>query len=171
MDVVVTVPKGQWLDWIAEGDLPGESAVYDSHFWIPFGNLPRIAPGERVYVVAHGRLRGYAPLHSIERRCRMAASRSCLLRRGEAEAVTIPEAIRGFQGWRYRWWEREAEAAFPDWQTFLVLPLREATAMTTMPDLWGEPRPVPQDWPCIPCGAWNPQEAATCRACGERRAK
>lgn len=112
-DVVVTVPKGMWEDWIAEGDLPGEEAQYQSHFWV--ATLPRITFGERVYVVAHGKLRGFAPLTGVERVCGLAPSRSCLLRRGNAEAVTIDEPIRGFQGWRYRWWEREDERPFPDW--------------------------------------------------------
>jgi hypothetical protein len=31
--------------------------------------------------------------------------------------MTIPEYIRGFRGWRQRWWERESEIPFPDWQT------------------------------------------------------
>lgn len=113
-DVVVTVPKSLWREWIAEGDLPGEEAQYQSHFWLG-GILPDIKPGERVYVVAHGKLRGFAPLVGIERRCRLRPSRGCLLREGGAMAVTIPEPVRGFQGWRYRWWEREIETPFPDW--------------------------------------------------------
>lgn len=115
-DVVVTVPKAMWHEWIGEGDLPGDEPQWDSHFWIG-GGLPDIQPGDRVYVVSHGRVRGYAPLFQTERRCRLRPSRACLLRRGEAVAVTIPEIVRGFQGWRYRWWERDAELPFPDWQT------------------------------------------------------
>lgn len=119
MDVVVTVPKGMWASWIAEGDLPGDEAQFDSHFFV--SSLPNIAPGERVYVVAHGRLRGYAPLVEVEQSCTLSEPtrwhRICLLRRGGAEAITIPQAVRGFQGWRYRWWDREDEVPFPDWRT------------------------------------------------------
>ncbi|KKM63649.1 hypothetical protein LCGC14_1509350 [marine sediment metagenome] len=114
-DVVVTVPKAMWREWIEEGDLPGEEARYDSHFWLG-GNLPRIAPGERVYIVAHGKLRGFAPLVRVERSCELRPSVGCLLRQGAAEAVTITEPIRGFQGFRYRWWSREDERPFPNWQ-------------------------------------------------------
>jgi hypothetical protein len=32
------------------------------------------------------------------------------------KADPIGEPIRGFQGWRYRWWEREDERPFPEWQ-------------------------------------------------------
>jgi hypothetical protein len=114
-DVVVTVPMGKWQEWIDEGDLPGDEPLYESHFWIH--ELPAIHAGERVYVVAHGRLRGYAPLVGLEASCRLWPERACLLREGGAVAVTIPEQIRGFQGWRYRWWLREDEVPFPDWRT------------------------------------------------------
>lgn len=117
-DVVVTVPMRMWEEWIAEGDLPGEpESDYVSHFWIQQMNFPSIREGERVYIVAHGKLRGYAPLTGKEVFCRMNDRKSCLQRRGGAVAVTIPEPIRGFQGWRYRWWERADEIPFPDWQT------------------------------------------------------
>lgn len=116
-DVVVVVPKGLWASWIEEGDLPGQVWSHmENHFWIPRRAMPLISPGERVYVVAHGRLRGYAPLVTIETRCRMRPERACLLRRGRAEAVTIPEPVRGFQGWRYRWWLRENEQPFTEWR-------------------------------------------------------
>jgi len=116
-DVVVTVPKASWADWLAEGDLPGEPAVHRSHFWIAKQPLPDIAVGERVYIVAHGRLRGYAPLVGAEVDCSLRPERACLMREGGAVAVTIAEPIRGFMGWRVRWWKREDEVAFADWKT------------------------------------------------------
>lgn len=115
-DVVVTVPKGQWLAWVAEGDLPGADwSRMTSHFWVR--NLPAIDHGERVYVVAHGQLRGYAPLVLTEQYCEMNPYKSCLMRHGRAVAVTIDEPIVGFRGWRYRWWDRVEEVPFPNWQT------------------------------------------------------
>ena len=114
-DVVVTVPKARWSDWIAEGDLPNERwSGYESHFWV--SSIPNIKAGERVYIVAHGKLRGYAPLVRIESSCVLNPRMSCLVRRGGAVAITIPEPIRGFQGWRYRWWKLEDEIAFPNWR-------------------------------------------------------
>lgn len=115
-DVVVTVPKMFWRSWIAEGDLPGEAAQYESHFWAS-GLLPPLEPGDRVYIVSHGRVRGYAPLVRIEQRCTLRPSTKCLLREGGAVAVTIDEPVRGFQGVRRRWWDRSRERPFPDWQT------------------------------------------------------
>lgn len=118
-DVVVTVPKNLWASWIAEGDLPGEPVEYESHFWI--GHLlPEIRPGERVYIVAWGQLRGYAPLVRIEPHCQLRPAVACLVRSEGATALTIPQGIAGFRGWRYRWWERQSEQPFPEWQTACV---------------------------------------------------
>lgn len=117
-DVVVTVPKGMWEEWIDEGDLPGSPpGDFESHFWLFPNTMPAILSGDRVYIVAHGKLRGYAPLRRIENHCQLRHNRACLVRNGDAVALTIDEPIRGFQGWRYRWWEREAERPFPEWQT------------------------------------------------------
>lgn len=118
-DIVVTVPKGLWSDWLAEGDLPGEAARFRSHFWIGanYNAMPKIEPGERVYIVAHGRLRGFAPLVGMEAKCKLRESRSCLMREGGAVAITIPEKIVGFRGWRYRWWDQNIEIPFPEWKT------------------------------------------------------
>lgn len=130
-DVVVTVPKRLWEEWLAEGDLPGSTwSGFDSHFLI--GSRPKIMPGERVYIVALDKVRGYAPLVMIEDRCALDTNRMCLLRRGEAVATTVncydvagcayggpehPAIIRGFQGWRYRWWRLYQEIPFPNWRT------------------------------------------------------
>lgn len=113
-DIVVTVPQSFGLDqWIDEGDLPGQPWSGDEwHFYLG-GPVPDIKPGERVYVVYKGKLRGYAPLVRIERNGRGYA----LVRHNDAEAVTIDEPIRGFQGFRYRFWDRKDEKPFPDWTT------------------------------------------------------
>ena len=111
-DVVVTVPKGVWLDWIEEGDAVGEPPTGEEWGFFMGGPVPPIVRGERVYVVAHGRLRGYAPLTRIERTDRGFA----LGREAGAVAITIPETITGFRGWRTRWWDRSIEVAFPEWK-------------------------------------------------------
>ena len=119
MDVCVTVPMAMWESWIAEGDLPSEEwSGLESHFNLG-GNPPTIEVGERVYVVAFGRLRGYAPLRRIDLGRTWGEWRPggfSLVRRGGAKAVTIAGPIRGFQGFRYRWWKREDEVLFPDWR-------------------------------------------------------
>lgn len=118
MDVVVTVPVRLWNEWIDEGDLPGEEwqGTTEYHFWFS-GPIPDSTPGERVYIVAHGRLRGYAPLVRLETHCTLRPDRHCFVRRGGAVAATVPWPIRGFRGWMSRTWDRKAEKPFPDWMT------------------------------------------------------
>lgn len=111
-DVVVTVPKDIWFDWIDEGDPAGAPESGEEWGFFMGGSPPRILPGERVYVVAHGLLRGYAPLVRLATTERGYA----LCRKGGAVAVTIPQAIPGFRGWRTPWWKREDEVPFPRWR-------------------------------------------------------
>lgn len=114
-DVVVTVPMRLWEEWVEEGGLPG--AAWDGseyHFWL--SRLPAINWGERVYVVAGGRLRGYAPLQRREANCRLNPGKSCLVRSVGAVAVTVGQPIKGFRGFRYRWWDRAEESPFLDWK-------------------------------------------------------
>ncbi len=109
-DVVVTIPRFRWQEWIEEGDLPGESwSGLESFYNMRGPHYPKINPGARVYIVALGKLRGYAPLVRVEHYDR---GRYALVRRGHAVAVTIDEPIRGFQGWRYRWWDESAERSY-----------------------------------------------------------
>jgi hypothetical protein len=110
-DVVVTVPKRLWLDWIYEGDAVGDPATGQEWGFFMGGPIPSIVAGERVYIVAHGRLRGYAPLTRIMRTERGFA----LCRQAGAVAVTIQEPIPGFRGWRRRWWDYDVEMPFPRW--------------------------------------------------------
>lgn len=113
-DLVVTVPKGLWLDWIDEGDAAGEPESGEE--WGFFvSTRPPIVAGERLYIVAHGRLRGYSIV------TRVAGPREtgwgwAIGRKGGAVAVTIPEPIVGFRGFRRRWWEHASEVPFPDWR-------------------------------------------------------
>ena len=115
-DVVVTLPKSFGLSaWIGEGD-PAGAAEWSGQEWGWFmgGRPPKtLLPGERVYVVYNGKLRGYSPLVRIE--SVYEGQGFALVRAGDAVAVTIPQSIKGFQGYRYRWWDRSAEVPFPDW--------------------------------------------------------
>lgn len=113
-DIVVTVPKRLWEEWIAEGDLPGDVWSGDVFYSFYVSQRPAMQPGDLVYIVAHGKLRGYAPLVRIDRTY---GYRYALIRHGGAVAVTIPESIPGFRGFRYRWWNRSDEIAFDDWKT------------------------------------------------------
>lgn len=119
-DVVVTLPMNFEYGnargiraWIAEGDPAGTPWSGEEWGWYMGGFPPCIEPGERVYVVHRGKLRGYAPLTRIQG----TPPGFALIRRGDAVAVTVPFSIPGFRGFRYRWWERDDEVPFPDWRT------------------------------------------------------
>jgi hypothetical protein len=112
-DLVVTCPKEFFLDWIAEGDAAGDPYTGEEWGWYIGGYPPPIAAGDRLYVVAWGKLRGYAPVTRLA----STGHKWVICRRGGAVAVTINEQIKGFRGWRRPWWQRADEVPFPDWKT------------------------------------------------------
>lgn len=124
MDIVVTVPKTFTYSsapgkkglaaWIAEGDPAGHP--WSGTLWgftCRGGGRPKIEPKERVYIVCENRLRGFAPLVYMIYESRTRAVE--FVRGGDAVALTIPKPIRGFQGWRYRWWDYTDEVPFLEW--------------------------------------------------------
>lgn len=117
-DLVVTVPKKIWFDWIEEGDAVGEEPSGEEWGFFLGGARPDAVPGDRLYIVAHDMLRGYSPITRVFQTSRGWA----ICRNGGAVAVTIAVRVLGFRGWRKRWWGREAEAPFPDWKTKGVTP-------------------------------------------------
>lgn len=113
MNLVVTVPKWLWCQWIDEGDAAGEPETGGEWGFFLGGNKPPIGPGDKLYIVAHGRLRGYAPVTRL-----MQTERGwAICRKGGGVAVTIDEPIQGFRGFRKVWWPEAAEKSFPSWKT------------------------------------------------------
>jgi hypothetical protein len=116
-DLVGTCPKDFWREWVAEGDAVGEPETGEEWGWYTGHSRARlIRPGDRFYVVAHGRLRGYAPVTRLVDNSHKSGG-WIICRGGGAVAVTIDEAIPGFRGLRERWWSRDQEIPFPDWKT------------------------------------------------------
>jgi hypothetical protein len=113
-DLVVTVPKTFWMRWIAEGDAVGAPESGEEWGFFLNGAKPPIGEGDRLYIVAWGLLRGYAP---VTRLARDPVAGWGICRRGGAVACTLPELIQGFRGFRHVWWKREQELPFPDWRT------------------------------------------------------
>lgn len=110
VDLVGTCPKDEWDDWLFEGDNAGDSGAGQEYEWCSGHSLARmIEPGDRFYIVAHGKLRGYALVTRVQG--------GCIIRRGNAVACTLGEGIKGFRGLRRRWWARSEECPFPDWKT------------------------------------------------------
>lgn len=114
-DLVGTCPKGFWLEWIAEGDAAGAPPSGEEWgWWTRDRKAALIRPGDRFYVVAHGRLRGWAPVTRLHT---PGGGDFAICRRGDAIACTIDAPIPGFQGLRQRWWDRALEQEFPEWRT------------------------------------------------------
>ncbi len=116
MDICVTLPKKFGLKkWMAEGDAPGTPDTGTLYYWSVASRPKKLEVGDRVYVVYDGRLIGYSILVSIGVRVRgedpIGRSQYLLWRRGGAVACTIPQHIFGFQGYRYRFWNRSEEKA------------------------------------------------------------
>lgn len=110
VDLVGTYPKDFWEEWIAEGDAAGEPESGEEWGWFTQHSYRGlIKPGERFYVVAHGRLRGHSLVTGLWG--------GAIVRKGGAVACTIGEGIPGFRGLRKRWWHRDCELPFPDWKT------------------------------------------------------
>jgi len=113
-DLVGTCPKDFWEEWIAEGDAVGEPETGEEWSWYTKHSLAvAIRPGDRFYVVAHGKLRGWAPVTRVGN---LGHEGYEICRRGGAVACTVPLVIPGFRGLRIRWWLRENEIPFPDWR-------------------------------------------------------
>jgi hypothetical protein len=115
MNLVVSVIKSFWKEWIAEGDAAGDPPTGEEWGYFIGGRKPNIQKGDRLYIVAHGRLRGYAPVTALS--FSMEHGKHVICREGNAVAVTIDQPIKGFQGWRYVWWKPEDEKTFPNWKT------------------------------------------------------
>lgn len=144
-DLVGTCPKGFWHQWIAEGDCAGDPTTGTEWGWY-VDRRPNIQPGDRLYIVAHGKLRGWAPVTAVRglsfdpahgadgaMGVFVAASESpkvwrggklvpgadmwCICREGGAVACTVPGLVTGFRGLRTRWWDRAVEVPFPGWRT------------------------------------------------------
>lgn len=114
VDLVGTCPKDFWLEWIAEGDAAGDAYTGEEWGWYTRDSLALQAkPGDRFYVVAHGLLRGWAPVTRVHD----GGDSFIICRRGDAVACTIDAPAPGFRGLRTRWWDREQEKAFPDWKS------------------------------------------------------
>src|ERR1017187_4978553 len=106
-DLVGTCPKDFWEEWIAEGDAAGDPVTGEEWGWYTGDRkAASIKPGDRFYVVAHGKLRGWAPVTRVEK-CPDGSFVIC--RQGGAVACTISEPIPGFRGLRLRWWPRRSE--------------------------------------------------------------
>lgn len=124
VDLVGTVRKGTWAEWVEEflGDLedPWTRSTGGCVWWSRHSLARRAERGSRFYVVSEGRLRLCVTLgHPRPRRPgEWTPLQVDPLPEGAAgfEPVTLEAGIRGFRGLRRRWWPREIERPCPDWK-------------------------------------------------------
>ena len=117
MDLVGTCPKDFWGEWLAEGDCAGDEYSSWGYHWVTRSRLAlKIKPGDRFYIVAHGKLRGYATAGVTLSNPDATGHTFAIVRGGGAVACTIDEPIKGFRGLRKRWWKREDEKPFENWR-------------------------------------------------------
>jgi hypothetical protein len=105
--------------------LPGQSTKELFAFPLIGTDRPPIEPGDRVYIVAFDRLRGYAPLVRVDE----LPNGYSLIRSGGAVALSLPTPIKSFPGWKVRWWARSDEIHFDAWRTEGV----DASAFAAVP--------------------------------------
>ena len=116
-DLVGTCPKDFWEEWIAEGDAAGDPYTGEEWGWYTGDRkAANMKSGDRFYVVAHGKLRGWSPVTRVEDNSWKGGG-YVICRRGDAVACTVIFAIPGFRGLRTPWWNRDEEIPFPDWRT------------------------------------------------------
>lgn len=133
-DLVGTCPMGFWQEWIEEGDPAGTPETGEEWgWWTKHSLAATIKPGERFYVVAHGMLRGYALVTRVAKE----GPSWIICRKGGAIACTIDKPIPGFRGLEKRWWSREDERPFPNWQTEGVVIGRPKVVKPKPADLFG----------------------------------
>ncbi|KKL54798.1 hypothetical protein LCGC14_2261800 [marine sediment metagenome] len=109
MNLVATCPMSSWREWLEEGDCAGDPATGKEWGFFIGNRLPPIEIGERLYIVSYGRLRGYSLVTRVQE--------GCICRKGNAIAITIPDMITGFRGYRRVWWNESTEIPFPNWKT------------------------------------------------------
>jgi hypothetical protein len=131
----IVVPVKRWTDWLAMGDLAGQLWSGREHA-LSLHCLPDIEPGERVYILHAGIVRGYAPLIRIEQGFHAGRLLTYLIRGGGARAMTpmcsMPNGCRckdsiwmapharhfGAIGvFQYRDWDYRDEWLLGDWKT------------------------------------------------------
>lgn len=114
VDLVGTCPKGFWNEWIAEGDAAGDGPTgTEWGWWTRDRKALLISPGDRFYVVAHDRLRGWATVTRLQNE---GHGTFVICREGGAVSCTLLDPVPGFRGLRKRWWDRADELPFPNWK-------------------------------------------------------
>lgn len=105
-DIVVTVPRAHWPDFIASHRplFPCARRFCADH--------PPLAVADWIFFAAHRRIRCAMEVTQVVRRG------PCLIAAGTFRpALTIAETVPGFPGWRRAWFSMREVKDFSDWRT------------------------------------------------------
>ena len=112
MDIVVTIPKKEYDNDDRENEVLSKEG--GRQFWAMKGS-PNIAVGERVYFVKHGRIDHSMRVDEIRKKAAMQCDVTdrqwygntlLIMNDRQPFPITFGQsiAVRGFQGFRYKWW-------------------------------------------------------------------
>ena len=110
MDIVVTIPKSEYRNDDKETELY-KTGEYEQ-FWT-LNRMPKnLSEGDRVYFVKHGQVDSSMKVIRIEKdsstRCEVTGREwkgNCQLFLSDLQEESNEINVKGFRGFRYRWWE------------------------------------------------------------------
>ncbi len=114
MDIVVTIPKREY----GNDDLETEQMQREGgrQFWAVKRWPAKLAVGERIYFVRGGEVESSMRVVEIRKDAEQTCDttfrtwRGHLLFMNDLRKEALPLAVKGFQGFRYRWWNLSAES-------------------------------------------------------------
>jgi hypothetical protein len=110
MDIVVTIPKSEYKNDDSETDLLLADKDY-MQFWVMKKMPKNLDVGDRAYFVKHGEIESSMKIYDFE----FNAENECLVTNRKWAGCTLYMTdlrdekelnikIKGFQGFRYKWW-------------------------------------------------------------------
>lgn len=112
MDIVVTIPKSEYKNDDLETEFLKVNGGYQ--FW-SMNRIPKkLNEGDRVYFVRENKIESSMKIFNIEynskNTCEVTGrtwSRACTLCLCDMKEENLNIQVKGFQGFRYKWWEDE----------------------------------------------------------------
>ena len=108
MDIVVTIPKSEYKNDDAETELMQREG--GCQFWCMKKMPTNLHIGDRVYFVRDGKVESSMRVIDIRKNGEQSCDttfrqwRGHLIYMNDLRQETLPFKIKGFQGFRYRWW-------------------------------------------------------------------
>jgi hypothetical protein len=110
MDIVVTIPKSEYEN----DDLENKKIIEDGHFafWMLNRKPSNLKVGDRVYFIKNNRINSSMRIIDIEKDVSEICETTNRAWNGKVELMmndlrfeNLSIEVKGFQGFRYKWWE------------------------------------------------------------------